>query len=212
MKNMHPMSTGNMEADAKRQMYIDFENISHIISEINFNGNLIEGTVETYNGLRGPDMMGAIRQGVQVGFSLRALGNISSTKNGVKRVDDEILIISYDWVLFPSYPNAYMNSNSASVSNLIGTNKKIETPDLETSVMVEETCIDFEIKSMMEYMIQKSDHYNMINESMGCNLSNGFQLGNDHKTIYLKEENDNYVMCFLEKSLSKDIDSFLLSF
>ena len=206
------MSTGNNEQDAKRQMYIEFENISHIVTDIKFNGNLIEGTVETYNGLRGPDMMGAIRQGVQVGFSLRALGNITGTKNGVKRVDDEILIISYDWVLFPSYPNAYMKTNNdIPKQNSMNINTKMTTPNLVGSSIVQESYIDFDIQMMLEEMIKKSDNYNLINEAVNLNLNKGFTLGSDKK-LYLKEENDNHVICFLENSLSMDIDNFLISF
>jgi len=205
----HPMATGDLEKDAKRQTYILHNNVSHIITELKVNGKIIEGIVETYNGFKGPDMMGAVRQGVEIGFSLRALGNLTNGPNGIKRVDDEILIISYDWVFFPSYPNAYMKNNN----NKSFQDRSIDPiPSVNMNGLKEEF-INFEIGEMLNYIINKSDNLISLGESFefgSTSLNENASLSGDNSSLYIKD-NDNIIKCFLEKSLTKDIDNFLLS-
>ena len=193
---MHPLTS-----EVNRQTYIDHGNVSHIITKIMFNGNLIEGEVETYNGFKGPHMMGAIRQGVGVAFSLRALGNAVKKGNGVARVDGPLLIISYDWVFFPSHKEAYMkgsglnnNSNSRAVSE--SKNKLLE----------------FDMNEMLSYLSDKSDNMKYLSEGFDIDLGNkdNMFLGKD-KSIYLKKD-DNQIKCFLEDNINREIDNFLLKF
>ena len=191
----HPLTT-----DVDRQTYVEFTNVSHIITKINFNGNIIEGEVETYNGFKGPSMMGAVRQGVGIGFSLRALCNATKTPTGIARVDGPLLVISYDWVFFPSHKEAYMkdgglNPHSNSMAVREGTDQLLE----------------FNINEMLTYLGSKSDNIQCLSESFEVDLkdTNNIILGKD-KGIYLKQDT-NMVKCFLEDSIKKEIDNFLLN-
>jgi len=89
----HPLST-----DIKRQAYIDQHNISHIVCSTKWEGNILKGIVETAQTSTGFDMRGLIRQGSQVSFSLRALGNIIKPDGQYQRVFGPLMIICYDWV------------------------------------------------------------------------------------------------------------------
>jgi hypothetical protein len=60
----------------ERQLYIDQSNISHLITDVWWKGNLLEGRVETALTDRGRDMQGLIRQGMQVAFSMRGFGKL----------------------------------------------------------------------------------------------------------------------------------------
>jgi len=89
----HPLSE-----DIKRQAYIDQSRISHIVTSVKWEGNLLKGIVETAQTATGYDMRGLIRQGSKVSFSMRALGNVIKEEGAFKRVYDPLMIIGYDWV------------------------------------------------------------------------------------------------------------------
>lgn len=89
----HPLSE-----DIKRQSYIDQSNISHIITSLKWDGNLLKGIVETAQTSTGKDFAGLIRQGSKVSFSLRALGNTIKQEGPYNRVYGPLMIICYDWV------------------------------------------------------------------------------------------------------------------
>ena len=89
----HPLSD-----DIKRQTYIDQRNISHIVTKAEFRGNDLFGIVETANTAAGNDMKGLIRQGSEVSFSMRGLGNVVKKEGEYTRVCDPLMLITYDWV------------------------------------------------------------------------------------------------------------------
>jgi hypothetical protein len=89
----HPLST-----DIHRQSYIDQTNISHIVTSLSWEGNLLKGIVETAQTATGYDMRGLIRQGSRVSFSMRALGNVIKQEGQYNRVYGPLMIVAYDWV------------------------------------------------------------------------------------------------------------------
>jgi len=99
----HPLSN-----DVKRQLHIDQTRISHIIREVWFEGNVVKGLIETANTRSGRDMMGLIRQGSEVAFSMRGLGSKTEQQGNILYVKDPIKIFTYDWVIHPSHEIAYM--------------------------------------------------------------------------------------------------------
>ena len=94
MESGHPLSE-----DIKRQAYIDQSRISHIVTSIKWEGNILKGIVETAQTAAGYDMRGLIRQGSQASFSMRALGNVIKEEGSYKRVYGPLMIVAYDWVL-----------------------------------------------------------------------------------------------------------------
>lgn len=93
MEAGHPLSE-----DIKRQAYIDQSRISHIVTSIKWEGNILKGVVETAQTSAGYDMKGLIRQGSNVSFSMRALGNVVKDEGQYKRVYSPLMILTYDWV------------------------------------------------------------------------------------------------------------------
>lgn len=87
-----------MDDDPKRQTYIDQTRISHIITSLDKRGNHIFGTVESANTSCGADFKGLIRQGSEVAFSMRGLGNVIKKEGSYQRIGSPLLIIAYDWV------------------------------------------------------------------------------------------------------------------
>lgn len=89
----HPLSE-----DIKRQAYIDQTRISHIVTSVKWEGNILKGIVETAQTATGYDMRGLLRSGSKVSFSMRALGNVIKEEGSFKRVCGPLMIIAYDWV------------------------------------------------------------------------------------------------------------------
>lgn len=86
-------------------------NACHRILETNWNGNVLEGVGETLNNSVGKDMKGLILQGVPIGFSLRAMGKVSSQSHGgVSRIEEAIRPFAYDFVHNPSHANALLQN------------------------------------------------------------------------------------------------------
>lgn len=97
-----------MEETIQRQTYIDQRNISHIITSLEWEGNLLKATIETANTQAGRDFQGLIRQGSKVSFSMRGVGGQTKKKDGYDFIDGGLHILTYDWVVFPSHEKAYM--------------------------------------------------------------------------------------------------------
>jgi len=107
----HPLSQ-----DPTRILNIAHERISHIIHEVWFEGDILRGRVETALTPLGTAMMGLIRQGSRVAFSLRAHGKTVPGPNGTVIVEAPIMILTWDWVVHPSHASAYMDVLSESSS------------------------------------------------------------------------------------------------
>ena len=69
----HPIPTSVSETDSYRHFVVLYQNTSHIIDDIYFEGNKVMGIVETASTQKGFDLAGLIEDGVPVGFSLRKL-------------------------------------------------------------------------------------------------------------------------------------------
>lgn len=107
-KNFYGESGHPMEETIQRQTYIDQRNISHIITNLEWEGNLLKATIETANTQAGRDFQGLIRQGSKVSFSMRGVGGQTKKKDGYDFIDGGLHILTYDWVVFPSHEKAYM--------------------------------------------------------------------------------------------------------
>jgi hypothetical protein len=90
----HPMSP-----DLQRQLYTDQTRISHIITSLEFEKNVLNGIVESALTSVGKDFAGLIRQGSQVAFSMRGVGPITESKQGgITEVKAPLNIYTWDWV------------------------------------------------------------------------------------------------------------------
>ena len=90
----HPQGT-----ERSRQLYIDQRNISHIVLNHWWEGNRLMANVETAATDAGNDMMGLIKQGSEVAFSMRGLSSGMKQDGRYQRVVAPLIIGSYDWVL-----------------------------------------------------------------------------------------------------------------
>ena len=106
----HPMffeGSGDPEMMKRRAAVIELKNCGAVCRNIAMKDNYIIGEIETLSGFKGPDVANIlINDGVDIGFSLRALGGVQKLDNGLLEVQHNIMPITYDFVTNPSHSNA----------------------------------------------------------------------------------------------------------
>lgn len=121
----HPMffeGSGDPEIMKRRAAVIELKNCGAVCRNIKMENNCIIGEVETLSGFKGPDIANIIiNDGVDIGFSLRALGGVNKLDNGLLEVQSNIMPITYDFVTNPSHQNAkimeFLPENDCSILN-----------------------------------------------------------------------------------------------
>jgi hypothetical protein len=93
----HPISTNQI-----RQTTVLYKEVSHIIREVSWEGNLLRGIIETtpYTS-NGKTLGGLVLDRVTVGFSLRGLADVQDS-GGSQVVMAPLIMIGYDSVSEPS--------------------------------------------------------------------------------------------------------------
>lgn len=187
----HPLSE-----DIKRQAYIDQSRISHIVTSYKWEGNILKGIVETAQTAAGYDMRGLIRQGSQVSFSMRALGNVIKEEGSYKRVYGPLMIVAYDWVTIPSHDKAYMTRTISEGYN-------------PTSAL-NESMITFNMKDLAAYVTHNDKRIKSICESLEFNLASDLSnvdIDRRNQLISIKEGNETLKL-FLKNTLLEDMDNY----
>lgn len=103
----HPMS-GTEDEMKRRAGIVKLSECGCILREIKMqpDGKVV-GIIETLSGFKGPDIARLITEDkVDIGFSLRALGGVTPTGDGILEVTSPIRAITYDIVSNPSHKNA----------------------------------------------------------------------------------------------------------
>lgn len=94
---------GEMEHPPTPQINLD--RVSHLITELNFQGNDIYGKAKVLDTPCGKIVRGLIEGGVQLGVSSRGLGSVQQ-KNGINEVQNDFRLVTVDVVSDPSAHDA----------------------------------------------------------------------------------------------------------
>ena len=89
---------------------VDLERACHLVTEITQDGNVFYGKSKVLSTPTGLIVRSLINDGVRVGMSSRALGQLipESGQDGVSRVQD-FKLVAIDCVADPSFPKAFVN-------------------------------------------------------------------------------------------------------
>ena len=105
----HPIFASSDPATLKqRSTVVELNNCGAKIDQLRFDSKSkqIIGEISTLSGFKGPDLAGLIKDSVNFGFSLRALGSVEQLSDGSIQVVEPMIPITYDAVSNPSYANA----------------------------------------------------------------------------------------------------------
>lgn len=86
---------------------INLNQVSHLITELKFNGSDIYGRAKILDTPMGKIVQNFIEEGVGLGVSSRGLGSLKE-KNGVNEVQDDFHLATVDIVADPSAPDAFV--------------------------------------------------------------------------------------------------------
>jgi hypothetical protein len=86
---------------------INLNQVSHLITELKFNGGDIYGKAKILDTPMGKIAKNFIEEGVMLGVSSRGLGSLKE-KNGINEVQDDFHLATVDIVADPSAPDAFV--------------------------------------------------------------------------------------------------------
>lgn len=87
---------------------INLNNVSHLITNLQWEGNDIIGTAKILDTPMGKIAKNFIEEGVRLGVSSRGLGSLKE-RNGVNEVQDDFHLATVDIVSDPSGPECFVN-------------------------------------------------------------------------------------------------------
>jgi Prohead core protein serine protease len=104
---------------------VDLERACHMVTSLRKDGNIVMGESIILSTPVGQIVRSLINDGVKVGMSSRALGQLEEQPDGINRVN-EMRLIAVDCVADPSCPKAFVNGILESKQYVLGMNGKLE--------------------------------------------------------------------------------------
>ena len=96
------------ELDHPESTVINLKNVSHIVTDYNWDGDQLMGTIEILPTPSGNILKELIKNGITVGVSSRGMGSLE--QNGsVMEVQDDFELLCWDFVSTPSNPGSFMS-------------------------------------------------------------------------------------------------------
>jgi hypothetical protein len=104
---------------------VDLERACHMVTSLRKDGNIIMGESIVLSTPVGQIVRSLINDGVKVGMSSRALGQLEEQSDGINRVN-EMRLIAVDCVADPSCPKAFINGILESKQYVLSMDGKLE--------------------------------------------------------------------------------------
>ena len=95
------------ELDHPEQSVINLRNVSHLVTEVWWNGKDVMGKLQILNTPSGQVLRSLIDANVKIGISSRGTGSIRESRDGTI-VEDDFNLICFDMVSEPSTQGAFM--------------------------------------------------------------------------------------------------------
>lgn len=144
------MGTLNHESTAE----VSLDRVCHLVTDIYQEGNIFHGKSKVLTTPCGQIVRSLIQDGVKVGMSSRALGQLEEASGG-KNIVKDLRLISIDCVADPSFPKAFVNGILESKQWVLGEsgqfeeiyadfeNKISKLPKKEVEQYLKESILDF---------------------------------------------------------------------
>ena len=100
------------ELDHPDDSVINLKNVSHIVTDVWWEGKDVMGKIKVLNTPSGRILKDLINAGVKLGISSRGLGSVKESMGGGIVVQEDFELICFDIVSEPSTPNAYIYPNA----------------------------------------------------------------------------------------------------
>ena len=177
-------------------------NRSHKIMRPKLEGNLLKAHIQTASGTdAGTGFAKEIIQGMVPRFSCRSIARLEN--QGGKPVVVVRLLITYDWVFYPSHKEAEM----------IGTIKPVlESGAItEEKVIVSSSDVMIPLQEILDLVGNKDENLNILMESFDLQLGDLVGFSEDHSKAILMD-NTNTIYAKIKPENKKRVDDFFASF
>lgn len=111
-KNLISQNRAVGELDHPDDSVINLKNVSHIVTDVWWNGKDVMGKLKVLDTPAGNILKALISNGVTLGISSRALGSVRESQ-GKTIVEDDLQLICFDIVSEPSTKGAFLNLSEA---------------------------------------------------------------------------------------------------
>ena len=95
------------ELDHPESQVIHLQNVSHVITDWNWDGDNVMGKIEILPTPSGNILKELIKSGVTVGVSSRGMGSLEQ-RGDIMEVQDDFELLCWDFVSTPSNPGSFM--------------------------------------------------------------------------------------------------------
>ena len=107
------------ELDHPTHDAVKLSNVSHLITNLDFQNNELIGECELLDTPAGKVAQALIEGGVKVGISSRGMGTLSEDADGTKRVNEDFRLVTFDLVADPSTRGAFPGLSESCQSTLV---------------------------------------------------------------------------------------------
>ena len=219
------VSTGNMLGEAghpidtnlARQQTIDPKNVCVRFLKLWMEGDDVMATFQGSNNALGEAFDKDLRMGVLPAFSLRALGTVSSTPKG--NLVENLKIITYDYVIYPSHPGAYtkglLNESANDLPkscfdltkhpNMDATRTLIESFDVNS---LRKGIKTVEESAALSYVKDRSKNFNVLSEFYNIDYSKtNVDLISNNK-VSITEAGKSTIVVNVEDYIAKELRNY----
>lgn len=112
------------ELDHPEESVINLKNVSHVVTQIWWQGNDVMGKIKILDTPSGRIAKDLIKSGIVLGISSRSLGSVHESK-GRTVVEDDLQLICFDLVSEPSTKGAFMGLKEAKMPATYTKNEKL---------------------------------------------------------------------------------------
>ena len=124
------------ELDHPDSPIVQLENVSHLVTDTNWDGDNLMGTIEVLDTPKGQILEKLINRDIKLGISSRGLGSTSRTNEGYDMVEDDFNLVCYDMVSNPSTSGAYMNlQESREYKTLVNQNRIVLLDEILNDIL-----------------------------------------------------------------------------
>jgi len=104
------------ELDHADQPVVNLKHVSHVITDVWWEGNAVWGRVEVLEGMdEGRQLKVLFENDIKVGISSRGLGSLVEQKDALI-VQDDLQLVCWDFVSEPSTPGAFMMKEAREIT------------------------------------------------------------------------------------------------
>ena len=124
------------ELDHPDSPIVQLENVSHLVTDTNWDGEDLIGEIEVLDTPKGQILGKLVERDIKLGISSRGLGSTSRTNEGYDMVEDDFNLVCYDMVSNPSTSNAFMNlQESVAYQTLITQNRVVLLDEILNEIL-----------------------------------------------------------------------------